>query len=362
MQNVLDAWVARVVLLVVHGGCFLAIWTGISWPAALVCLGLYLLRGFAITGGYHRLFAHKSYKTYRWFQSVLAIIGTTALEGGVLKWAKEHRHHHKESDEPEDLHSPRKPRNFWWSHLGWILSRRMPDIKTSVRDLEKYPELIWIDRLQLLWIGLLIAGLYGFGEYLGAAWGTSGLQMVVVGFFFSTVITWHITWCVNSVTHTFGSRRFETEDDSRNNWIIGILALGEGHHNNHHAHPGVCRQGLLWWEFDPTYYVLKLLSYLRITWDLNEPEPEVFAVARSLGRIRRNLEKQNLEPSTLVQRMKTGQEMLASAVRKASRARKAVQELFSKQLISKREKGKRISGLREVFRAQVGMIEAHCAV
>src|SRR5262249_27325860 len=149
------------------------------------------------------------------------------------------------------------------------------------------PELVWIEKFQLLLIFGFVALLYGLGELLGAAFGTSGWQMVVWGFVISTVITWHITWCVNSVTHTWGSRRFETEDDSRNNCLIAILALGEGHHNNHHANPGLARQGLFWWEFDPTYYALRVLAWFGLVWDLNEPIPEVYDTARTLSRIRK---------------------------------------------------------------------------
>ncbi len=366
MPHVVNVWISRIVVAVMHLGCLLAIGYGVSWVAAAVAIAAYVVRGFAVTGGYHRYFAHRSYRTGRVFQSILALIGVTAVQGGPLHWAKDHRHHHRESDQPKDLHSPRPPENgwwshfchFWWSHLGWILSSRVPEMQTHVRDLEKYPELVWIERLQLLVIGAYIAALYFLGDFLGEAYGTSGMQMVTWGFFISTAFTWHVTWCVNSVTHTFGTRRYETTDDSKNNWIVGLFALGEGHHNNHHAHQHICRQGLLWWELDLTYYILKLLSYVGVTWDLNEPEPEVFIVARSLGKIRNELRKRRLEEEAIAARLLEGQSQFARAIRAMAHARNELKEKFRKKMISLHEMADELSAAAKRFTASLQQTEA----
>lgn len=343
MSHKLSVWVSRVVVFGLHAGCLLALWTGVSWTAALVCFVAYVVRGFGITGGYHRLFSHRAYETGPVFRSIMAILGVTAVQGGPLKWSREHRHHHKESDEPGDLHSPKQP-SFFWAHIGWILSGEEMAVRANVKDLEKYSELVWIERLQVPILLCYVLGLYALGTFLGDAFGTSGMQMVVWGFFVSTVVTWHITWAVNSVNHTFGSRRFETTDDSRNNWLVGILALGEGHHNNHHAHPGLARQGLLWWEIDFTYYVLKALSCVGLVWNLNEPEPEVYTVARSLSRLRAVMRRRRLDAETIAERLKEGQSILASAVHSMARLRAQTAELLREKRIDASEM---MSRLRE---------------
>lgn len=357
MSRSIDVWTSRVVVLGIHLACFAAIWVGVSWTAALVCAVSYLLRGFGITAGYHRLFSHRSYRAHPVFRTILGILGVSAVQGCPLKWAKEHRHHHDESDQPEDLHSPKHP-SFWWAHIGWIWSSRMPTIKRDVKDLRKeFPELYWVGKLQAVILLGFVAGLYFLGEWLGAAYGTSGFQLVVWGFFISTVMLWHATWAVNSVVHTFGSRRWETTDDSRNNWLIGIVALGEGHHNNHHHSPGLVRQGLLWWEFDPTYYVIKglsLIPWLRITYDLNEPEPEVFDVARSLSKIRSQLERRKLCESAIEARMKEGQGILAQAVRSMASLRKQI----SLRMIDPSQVMERLRQAAESFRQSLRTAEA----
>lgn len=333
-NHMLNVWVSRLVVFVFHAACLGLFLTGVSSVGLVVCLLSYVIRGFAITGGYHRLFAHNSYKTWRPVQALLGIIGVCAVQGGPLKWAREHRQHHKESDQEGDLHSPKAPNNFWWAHLGWILSSKPMVVTTSVKHLEKLPELVWIERLQLLIILAYATGMYFLGAWLGEDWGTSGWQMVLMGFALSTVITWHITWCVNSVTHTFGSRRFETSDDSRNNYLVGLLALGEGFHNNHHHRQNVCRQGLYWWEFDLTYWIIKAASYVGLTWAIVEPEPEVYVIVDRLEAIRAKLNERSLPQETIAARMIACQQAMASAAAGYIHLRKELTERLGKKLAS----------------------------
>jgi len=235
-----------------------AIWIGWSWSAFAWLVGSYLVRMFAITAGYHRYFAHRTFKTSRVFQLVLALLAMSSAQQGVLWWASHHRNHHKLSDLPGDVHSP-KQYGFWWSHMLWILAPRNRRTHLDrVRDFAKYPELRWLDRHDLL-----VAVAWGFLIYV-----IGGSTALFYGHFLSIVIAWHITFCINSLAHVWGRRRYATTDDSRNNAILAVLTLGEGWHNNHHHYQRSARQGFFWWELDVTYYVLKLLERCRIVWDV----------------------------------------------------------------------------------------------
>ena len=235
-----------------------AILVGWSWQACAWLVGSYAVRMFAITGGYHRYFSHRTYKTSRAFQLVLAILGMTSVQQGPLWWAAHHRRHHKYSDQPEDVHSPRM-RGFVWSHMQWILAKRhhATDID-RVRDLAKFPELVWLDKHDMPVVVAVAALTYLIGGPTALVW----------GFFVSVVAAWHITFCINSLAHVWGSRRYATEDDSRNNALLGVLAFGEGWHNNHHHYQRSSRQGFYWWEIDITYYALKLLERVGIVSDV----------------------------------------------------------------------------------------------
>jgi len=258
-----------------HVGCIGVVWVGWSWTAVAIALALYVVRMFAITGFYHRYFSHRTFRTSRWAQFAFAIVGNTAVQRGALWWASVHRHHHKHADTEHDVHSP-GIRGFWWAHIGWMTSsKNFPTNYSVVRDLAKYPELVFLNRFDLIVPALFAAALYGIGESLRVAapgLGTSGAQIVVWGFFVSTVVLLHGTLFINSLAHAFGSRRFATRDDSRNNLILAVLTLGEGWHNNHHRFMSAARQGFYWWEFDPTYYVLTALSWTGLIWDL-KPVP-----------------------------------------------------------------------------------------
>ncbi|MSP63582.1 MAG: acyl-CoA desaturase [Myxococcales bacterium] len=253
--------ISFVVFWAIHWVCLAAIWTGISWRAGIIAIVLYFLRMFAITGGYHRYFSHRTYRTSRAFQFLLGLLGTTTVQKGPLWWASTHRKHHKYSDTPEDVHSPRH-RGFWYSHVQWITTgdHVVTDMR-SVRDFAHYPELVWLGKYHFV-PPLVLAGLCG----LAAGW--SG---VIVGFAWSTVIGWHATFTINSLAHVFGARRYETTDTSRNNWYLALLTMGEGWHNNHHHYMNSANQGFFWWEVDLTYYLLRGLAALGLVWDLRKP-------------------------------------------------------------------------------------------
>jgi len=265
-------WLRCIPFLIVHLGCFAAIWFGVSAVAIAVCLGFFWLRMFAVTAIYHRYFAHRAFKMNRAWQFVFALIGATSAQRGPLWWAAHHRNHHKFSDKENDLHSPLN-HGFWWSHIGWFLSDKGYATDYSVvKDLAKYPELVFLNRFDSLMPILAALGMYGLGELLAAYaphLGTSGMQMLVWGFCISTVLLFHATFTINSLGHVWGSRRFKTKDQSRNNAFLALLTLGEGWHNNHHRFAVSARQGFYWWELDISYLVLKLLNLFGIVRDLN---------------------------------------------------------------------------------------------
>lgn len=264
-------WVGFIPFVSVHLLCFAALWTGarpIDW---IVCAALYFVRVLGVMAGYHRYFSHRTFKTSRWFQFVLAVVAESTMQKGVLWWAAHHRGHHKYADAPPDVHSPVQ-HGFLHSHALW-LAQRGSEVRAHhrVRDLAKFPELVWLDRNWLvppLALALVV--------WLALGW--SGL---FVGFFLSTVLVWHATFVVNSLAHVVGKRRFATADTSRNNWLIALLTLGEGWHNNHHHYMGAARQGFYWWEVDVTFYVLKCLEWCGIVWDLRPVPAAVLAEGRA---------------------------------------------------------------------------------
>jgi stearoyl-CoA desaturase (delta-9 desaturase) len=259
--------------VLVHLACFGAIWSGISWSSTILCITLYWLRIFAIGAGYHRYFSHRAYTTSRTFQFVLAFLAQSSAQKSILWWAAKHRHHHLHSDTEQDVHSPRH-KGFLYSHVGWIFARRHDSTNlVKVADLAVYPELMWLHRHELVPPVILAACCTVI-----AGW--SGL---IVGFFWSTVLVYHATFCINSLAHVRGRTRYVTGDDSRNNSLLALLTMGEGWHNNHHAYQSSVRQGFRWWEVDPTYYVLKVLSFVRVVWDLKMPPALVLRNEHSLG-------------------------------------------------------------------------------
>lgn len=264
-------WPRMIPFIFLHVACLGVIWVGWSWTALAVAIVLYVVRMFAVTGFYHRYFSHRTFKTHRITQFIFGVLGNTAVQRGPLWWAAHHRHHHRYSDTESDPHSPHA-HDFFWSHIGWISSRgNFPTRLEYVRDLARFRELRFLDRFDSLVPFALASGLFIFGQLLAAYWpglGTSGPQMLVWGFFISTLALFHGTATINSLSHVFGKRRYETTDESRNNFLLAIITLGEGWHNNHHHFPAAARQGFFWWEIDITFYVLKLMSYCGLIWDL----------------------------------------------------------------------------------------------
>ena len=272
-------WLGAVPFVGLHLGCCLVVASGWSPIALVVALVTYVVRGFCITGGYHRYFSHRSYKTGRLFQFLMALGGTMAVQMGPLWWAAHHRNHHRYSDTDNDVHSP-VTKGFWWSHVGWVMdasSYRNTDTDV-VSDLAQYPELRWLNRWSLLPPVALAIALWGAGsllQILRPEWGTSGLQMLAWAFFISTVLVHHVTFSVNSFAHVFGSQRFKTRDQSRNNAFLALITMGEGWHNNHHQFPSSERQGIYWWEVDITHGILTVLSWFGIVRSLRVTSKEM---------------------------------------------------------------------------------------
>ncbi|MGB0334718.1 MAG: acyl-CoA desaturase [Opitutales bacterium] len=271
-------------ILFMHIAALGALFTGFSWVAVGTLAVTYVVRVFALTAGFHRYFSHRSFKTSRLFQFVLAWVGTSSAQLGPMWWAANHRHHHQHSDKEEDIHSP-VVKDAFWAHIGWVLCRAYRSIQYDrIKDLIKYPELRFIDRFHILPVLSLIGLLYAFGAGLNAyfpALGTSGLQLVMWGFFLSTVLVYHVTFLVNSVTHIVGSKRFETDDESRNSWWVALLTFGEGWHNNHHRWPLSARQGMYWWEFDLSYLILRCMEKVGLVWDLQVYPEKIYEEAMS---------------------------------------------------------------------------------
>jgi stearoyl-CoA desaturase (Delta-9 desaturase) len=246
--------------LLVHLGAVGGVaWLGWSWRGAALAVALYFGRMFFITGGYHRYFSHRSFKTSRAMQLVFAVFAMSSSQKGVLWWAGHHRTHHKLSDLPGDVHSAARD-GFLWSHLSWIFSEDYEDTDIDkIKDFNKYPELRWLNRYWALPPAALAVVLFAIGGPFALVW----------GFFVSTTILWHGTFTINSLTHVFGSRRYATTDNSRNNGLLALITMGEGWHNNHHYYQRSANQGFFWWEVDPTFYVLRAMQALGLIWDLH---------------------------------------------------------------------------------------------
>jgi stearoyl-CoA desaturase (delta-9 desaturase) len=282
-------WIRAAPYIFMHVACLGVFFVGWSWLAVSVAVFLYALRVFTLTAFYHRYFSHRSFKTWRIVQFVFGVIGCSAVQRGPLWWAAHHRHHHVHSDDPEDLHSPRQ-KGLIWAHMGWFLTPKA--FKTNhkiIPDFAKYPELRFINEYDLIVPVALALSLFGFGwlvEWGAPESGVTGWQMLVWGFFISTIAVYHVTYLVNSATHIIGTRRYHTKDDSKNSMIVALLTFGEGWHNNHHYYPNSTRQGFFWWEIDISYYILSFMSMLGLVWDLKavpqrilHPAPEKLAIA-----------------------------------------------------------------------------------
>lgn len=268
-------YLGTIPFFLVHLACFAAIWTGVSWWSVGLAVGLYYLRMFGVTAGYHRYFSHRSFKTSRLGQFLLALLATSSSQKGVLWWAAHHRHHHRTSDTDADRHAPKH--GFLHAHVGWILD---PDNDgtdyATIPDFARYPELRFLNTAHLLAPFALGVACYAFGAWMGNAW-----EGLVVGFCWSTVALWHGTFTINSLTHLWGRRVYPTSDDSRNSLLLALVTCGEGWHNNHHYYQAAARQGFRWWEIDLTWYVLRALAAVGLVHDLKQPPRRVLELGRA---------------------------------------------------------------------------------
>jgi stearoyl-CoA desaturase (delta-9 desaturase) len=260
-------WITAVVMALFHVGAIAALFC-FSWKNLAVFAVMYF---FAINVGigmsYHRLLTHRGYRVPKWLEYFITACGTMALEGGPIFWVATHRVHHQNSDHEGDPHTPRD--GAWWSHAGWIISGRALHSETALLgryapDLTRDKGHVWLSKYH--WLPLTVSGLAQLA--LGAALAPAGhalygaVSMLLWGTFLRVTLGLHATWLVNSATHLFGTRRFDTKDDSRNSWWVALLTGGEGWHNNHHAHPVSARHGLEWYEFDINYYGIWLMEKL----------------------------------------------------------------------------------------------------
>lgn len=258
-----------------------------SWMYLVLLAAMFLATGLGITVGYHRLFTHRSFETPAWVRYTFGALGSMAVQGPVLHWVAEHRRHHQHSDHDGDPHSPHGHgdtwrdtiRGAWHSHVGWMFRRSSRELPRYIKDLRSDRVACAVSRQFPLWVvaGLALPAAIGglmtmswMGVLLGFLWG--GLVRVF--------LVHHVTWSVNSVCHLWGARPFASHDHSRNNAIVGVLALGEGWHNNHHAFPTSARHGLVWWQFDLSYVLIRALAAVGLAWGVRTPDAERIARKR----------------------------------------------------------------------------------
>jgi stearoyl-CoA desaturase (Delta-9 desaturase) len=254
---------------------------GFSWTDLGLLLGMYVLTALGITVGFHRLFVHRSFETYPIIQFVLGVLGSMAVEGSLFHWVALHRRHHQHSDRPGDPHSPHLHgegirgllRGLWHAHLGWIFDPDPPDLDRYLKDLQQSRMLRRVSALFPVWValGLLLPGV--LGGVITGAWGGVWTGLIWGGPV-RVFLVHHVTWSVNSVCHLWGFRPYRSADESRNNFVFGVLALGEGWHNTHHAFPTSARHGMRWWQPDVSYWVIRTLALVGLAWDLKLPTKE----------------------------------------------------------------------------------------
>jgi stearoyl-CoA desaturase (Delta-9 desaturase) len=292
--------------VIVHLLCLGAIWSGVTMTSVVLAITFYVVRMWGLTAGFHRYFSHRTYKTSRPFQFLLAFIAQMSAQRGVIWWTAVHRHHHLYSDQPQDAHSPRQS-GFWRSHMGWIfIPRRSTVDYNTVPDLTKYPELVWLNKNAYTPAIALAVACFLIDGWPG----------LFVGFFISTVVLYHCTFFINSLAHVVGKQRYLTGDDSRNNWWLALITLGEGWHNNHHHYQSATAQGWRWYEVDISYYVLKVLSWVGLVWDLRAPPEEVVRGEQPIGR--KVLERVAGELAATFSAERIAEQVRASAAQKAA--------------------------------------------
>jgi stearoyl-CoA desaturase (Delta-9 desaturase) len=256
-------WQDTILFTVLHAMAIYTIASHFEWRWVGLAVASYYLRMFALSAGFHRYFSHRSYKTSRPFAFFLAFLGECSLQKGALWWASHHRHHHRFSDQLQDVHSPLH-KGFLWSHMGWILCDKYKSTNQAlIRDFWAYPELVWLDNNTWLPVSVYISVLSGLFGVEGLLW----------GFVVATVFLWHGVFSINSLMHVWGKQAYNTRDNSKNSFLAALVVMGDGWHNNHHYYPVSVRHGFEWWQIDPSYYLLCLLERLGIVWDLKRPVP-----------------------------------------------------------------------------------------
>lgn len=270
----------RIPFVLIHISMVLVFTVPFSWLLVVICLLSTYFRLFGITAGFHRYFSHRSFKTSRWFQFILALIGTTAAQLGPLWWAAHHRHHHRFSDTKNDTHSPVQ-NGFFHAHFAWLFEEKNKTIQTHyINDLLRFPELNFIERFYYGFVALYAVFIYGLGYLVESSFPQSQLtaySIFIYGFLLSTVFLYHLTFSINSLMHLVGKRVYQTTDDSRNHFLLALLTLGEAWHNNHHRYPLSERQGFTWWQIDITHYILKFFEKLGLIWDIKTP-PKIILI------------------------------------------------------------------------------------
>lgn len=262
----------------VHVVCLTVVFVGWSVFAFCTAFALYLVRALGITAFYHRFFSHHAFKTSRAVQFAGALVASSAAQRGPLWWVAHHRRHHRISDKPGDLHSPLQ-RGLTMAHVGWQFEdQASPTHLDEVQDLAKFPELRFLDRHHYMAPVVLATAVFLLGWVVGNAVPglTDGPQLLIWGFFISTVVVYHVTFSVNSLSHRWGRRPHQTTDDSRNNRLVALLALGEGWHNNHHRFPGAARHGFRRSQIDVTHFFLRVMRRLGLVWDLRPVPPRLW--------------------------------------------------------------------------------------
>ena len=269
-------WARAVPFILIHLSCLFVFFVHFSWIAFNTAVCLYFFRLFSICAFYHRYFSHKTFKTNRCWQFIFAVCAGTSAQRGPLWWASHHRQHHMVADQPEDAHSPVQ-HGFWRSHVGWFLTKKHHYYNPErVKDLSCYPELVFLERYDVLMPTVLFVILAIVGwllEIYSPQLHVGVYEMLVWGFSISLVALFNTTVLINSLCHVYGTRRYKTSDHSKNNLLLALLTLGEGWHNNHHHYPTSARQGFMWWEIDVTYYLIKLMERIGIVWDV-KPVPK----------------------------------------------------------------------------------------
>ncbi|HYO09557.1 MAG TPA: fatty acid desaturase [Tepidisphaeraceae bacterium] len=276
---VLIPFVGLVAAIALHWGL------GFGWVPLAILFVMYLLTTVGITVGFHRLFTHRAFETNRAVKFIFGVLGSMAVQGPLFQWVATHRRHHQHSDTEEDPHSPHAAgsgvagvlKGLWHAHIGWMFRADAPDLFRYVADLQKDGLLRKVSALFPVWViaGLLIPALLGglltlswSGALLGFLWG--GLARIF--------LVHHVTWSINSVCHLWGSRPFKSHDESRNNFVFGVLAMGEGWHNNHHAFPTSARHGLRWWEIDVSYWIIRGMEAVRLAYNVKVPSEHMMAI------------------------------------------------------------------------------------